>query len=44
MNIIDKVNMNVDFQENVVMPLLHGALPMFSVYNVHIQRLILINE
>ncbi len=29
MNIIDKVSMNVDFQENEVMPLLHGTLQLF---------------
>ncbi len=29
MNIIDKVSMNVDFQENEVMPLLHRALQLF---------------
>ncbi len=36
MNIIDKVSMKVDFQENEVMPLLHGAFQLYmqplSVY------------
>ncbi len=26
----DKVSMKIDFQENEVMPLLHGALQLFS--------------
>ncbi len=29
MNIIDKVSMNVDFQENEGMPLSHGALQSY---------------
>ncbi len=34
MNIIDKVSMNVDFQENEVMPLLHGALQLYCIEQI----------
>ncbi len=30
MNIIGKVFMNIDFQENEVMPLLHGARQLYN--------------
>ncbi len=30
---LDKVSMNIDFQENEVMPLFHGTLHLFSISN-----------